>query len=94
MALRTFGIRPKKVENLEVAEGFTGRKLRRTTFMAPRKRSTSGFNAKQLGNMQMLVVEEYLAVDDHDDDGISRVAIEVYPYGHRPNLEGRCTIAD
>lgn len=39
-----------------------------------------------------MVVEEYLSVDDRDCDGISRVAIEVYPRDNRPDLEARCQI--
>lgn len=37
-------------------------------------------------------VEEYVAVDNLDYEGVSRVAIEVYPDGERPNLESRCEV--
>lgn len=41
---------------------------------------------------QNMVAEEYLAVEDHDCDGQSRVAIEVYPEGKRPDLESRVQV--
>lgn len=45
-------------------------------------------------NGRKMVVEEYLAVEDHDCDGESSVDIAVYEKGQRPDLESRKEILD
>lgn len=34
-----------------------------------------------------MLIEEYVATRDFDCDGVTRLGIEVYPVGQRPNLE-------
>lgn len=38
---------------------------------------------------QHMLLEEYVGVRDYDCDGVTRLGIEVYPVGHRPDLESR-----
>lgn len=84
-ALRLYGVKPK-VEELETAVDIggpfgPGGHLRKATFQLP-------------GRKTVMVVEEYLSVNNQDCDGISQIAIEVYPKGKRPNLESRTQIIE
>ena len=38
---------------------------------------------------QHMLLEEYVGVRDYDCDGVTRLAVEVYPVGRRPDLESR-----
>lgn len=93
-ALNIIGTPVSTVNECEETGARTGgRRLRWTVFGAPhqtRKRSVR----RPLSSMQLMIVEEYLAVDDRMHDGISRIAIEVYPTGQRPDLESRCEVIE
>lgn len=85
-ALQLVGIRPR-VEELEKPVDIGGQfgpggHLRKATFRIPDRRK----------GLELMAVEEYLSVDNPDCDGISRIAIEVYPEGKRPDLESRVEI--
>ncbi|MBI2639336.1 MAG: hypothetical protein HYW90_00375 [Candidatus Sungbacteria bacterium] len=54
-------------------------KLRKATFIATPPRREP----------QRMVVEEYVAIDDKNPIGVSRVDIAVYSEGKRPDLENR-----
>ena len=41
------------------------------------------------GDDLMKLLEEYVAVRDYDCDGVTQLAVEVYPVGYRPALESR-----
>ena len=85
-ALQLQGIKPE-VEELEKVVDIGGPfgddgHLRKATF-------------RLYGHKTAMVLEEYISVEDHDCDGISRIAIEVYLEGERPDLESRVqTIED
>lgn len=83
-ALQLLGIKPevKELEKTFDIGGYDDDKhMRKATFRLP-------------GRKSKMVVEEYLSMDDHDCDGISRIAIEVYPESKRPDLESRVQVLD
>ena len=83
-SLRLQGIKPKVKETSKVVDlGLEedSRHLRTATFRRP-------------GHKRVMVVEEYLAIQDNDCDGLSRVAIETYEDGKRPDLEKRLQVCD
>lgn len=72
-ALETLGIN-YHTEELNKSRAFTdGKALRRAIFQPDANRSK-------------IVVEEHIVVDD---PGVTRIAIEVYTAGKRPDLESR-----
>ena len=83
-ALQVSGVTPK-IEELE-------RAVDAGTFADLRHLRKATFRRK--GRKRQMVVEEYLAINDCDCDGISAVDIEVYQKGHRPNLEALCQVLE
>ncbi len=84
-ALELLGVKPE-VEELEKVVDIggpygPGGNLRKATFRRPRRKLVE-------------VVEEYISVEDRGCDGVSRIAIEVYPEGERPDLESRVKVLE
>ncbi|GEM_PF-7065122 len=58
-----------------------GRRIRKAAFVHPR-------------TGQHMLLEEYVGVRDYDCDGVTQLAIEVYPVGHRPDIESRTQVLE